>query len=62
MRLASLHQLQAWGSERAMLVTISSNEPAVRLYSTMGFTRADIAETGSYQKCISQGDRPAGIA
>lgn len=45
--LATLQELKAWGTDRAMLITISTNEPAVQLYSTMGFTRVDVPETGS---------------
>jgi ribosomal protein S18 acetylase RimI-like enzyme len=50
--LASLNRLQAWGAHTAQLLTISSNAPAIALYSSAGFIRVEIAETPGYQKQI----------
>jgi ribosomal protein S18 acetylase RimI-like enzyme len=47
---AGLNQLRAWGAETAMLVTVSSNTAAMRLYERTGFERVAIAEPPSYQK------------
>lgn len=49
---ASLRHLQALGAETAMLVTISTNFPAINLYETTGFTRMDVPEAPSYEKQV----------
>ncbi|HEX6541647.1 MAG TPA: GNAT family N-acetyltransferase [Ktedonobacterales bacterium] len=38
--LAGLAHLRAWGAERAMLITIPTNEPANALYDATGFIRS----------------------
>lgn len=49
---AGLRRLQAGEAETAMLVTISSNAPAVRLYEKTGFERVDVREPVVYEKLI----------
>lgn len=49
---AGLRRLQAGEAETAMLVTISSNAPAVRLYEKTGFERVDVREPVVYEKHI----------
>jgi mycothiol synthase len=51
--LAGLEQLRAWGTEIVMLVTISNNAPAIRLYENVGFTRKNIPERSSYEMSIT---------
>jgi mycothiol synthase len=51
--LASLRQLQLWGAEKAMLITISTNTPAVRLYQAVGFAQQHIPERPSYELQIT---------
>jgi mycothiol synthase len=48
--MAGLRQLQDWGAETAMLVTISTNTPAVSLYQKTGFTSIDVVEPRVYFK------------
>jgi len=48
--LAGMKQLQAWGAETAMLVTISTNLPAVGLYQSTGFTPYEGIEPPVYCK------------
>jgi ribosomal protein S18 acetylase RimI-like enzyme len=50
---AGLLQLQEWGAETAMLITINTNIPAVNLYNKTGFARVEILEYPSYQKQIA---------
>jgi ribosomal protein S18 acetylase RimI-like enzyme len=50
--LAGLSQLKQWGAEKAMLVTISTNHPAVGLYQKVGFVEAEITEPPTYCKEI----------
>jgi ribosomal protein S18 acetylase RimI-like enzyme len=50
--LASLDQLHAWGAHTARLLTISTNMPAIALYRSTGFARAEVPEPPSYQKSI----------
>ena len=49
---AGLLQLQQWGAETAMLITMSTNTPAITLYNKTGFDRAEIPEYPIYQKQI----------
>ncbi|MCC6300006.1 MAG: GNAT family N-acetyltransferase [Anaerolineales bacterium] len=51
--LAGLFQLQKLGAETAMLVTITTNTPAVNLYNKIGFDDVEILEYPSYQKQIA---------
>lgn len=51
--LGGLAQLKAWGAETALLVTITSNTPAVALYRAAGFEEAAVTEAVSYQKTTS---------
>ena len=46
---ASLRQMQALGAETAVLVTVSLNHPAIKLYEATGFTRLNIVEAPSYK-------------
>ncbi len=50
---AGLLQLQEWGAETAMLITINTNIPAVTLYNRTGFESVGILEYPSYQKQIA---------
>lgn len=50
---AGLLQLQRWGAETAMLITINTNIPAVTLYNRSGFERVEISEYPSYQRQIT---------
>jgi len=50
--LAGLARLRAWGADTAMLVTVSTNVPAVRLYESVGFARVDVSEAPRYQKQV----------
>jgi mycothiol synthase len=52
--LAGLAQLRDWGAETAMLVTISNNDPAVRLYEKVGFERVAVVEAQRYEKLIAE--------
>ncbi len=45
-----LRKLQLWGADTAMLVTISSNAPAVHLYAKAGFVRVAVREPAVYEK------------
>jgi len=49
---AGLSQLRNWGAEIAMLVTVSTNTPALQLYKNAGFEPVDVAEPPSYEKQI----------
>lgn len=49
---AGLRRLQDWGADMAMLVTISSNSPAVHLYEKAGFMRVAVREPAVYEKHI----------
>ncbi len=51
--LAGLAQLQEWGADIAMLITINSNTPAINLYNKVGFERVSISEPQRYEKHIS---------
>jgi ribosomal protein S18 acetylase RimI-like enzyme len=46
--LAGLRQLREWGTETAMLITASTNTPALRLYETAGFAPIPTPETPGY--------------
>jgi len=50
--LAGLAQLQKWGAQVAMLVTISTNTPALSLYNRAGFACVDVPEYRAYEKQI----------
>ena len=50
--VAGLLELQKLGAEKAMLVTINSNTPAVNLYNKTGFERVETNEYSSYKKQI----------
>jgi ribosomal protein S18 acetylase RimI-like enzyme len=50
--LAGLARLRERGADTAMLVTISTNTPALGLYDRTGFERVDIAEPQTYQQHI----------
>lgn len=50
---AGLLQLQRWGAETALLITIDTNLPAVTLYNRSGFERVEIPGDPSYQKQIT---------
>lgn len=47
--LASLQQLCAWGADTAVLITTSTNTPALNLYKTAGFVQMEITEMPGYQ-------------
>jgi mycothiol synthase len=49
---AGLLQLQEFGADTAMLITINTNTPAVTLYDKTGFEIAEIKEYPSYEKQI----------
>jgi mycothiol synthase len=49
---AGLRRLRDWGAETAMLVTLSNNEAANRLYFKTGFTRMPNLEPRRYEKHI----------
>jgi ribosomal protein S18 acetylase RimI-like enzyme len=51
--MAGLAQLQKWGSDTAMLITINTNTPAIDLYNKVGFERVSIAEPLRYEKRIT---------
>jgi ribosomal protein S18 acetylase RimI-like enzyme len=51
--IAGLAQLQEWGTETAMLVTINTNIAAVSLYDGVGFERVNISEPQRYEKRIT---------
>jgi ribosomal protein S18 acetylase RimI-like enzyme len=51
--LAGLKQLQDWGAQTALLVTLSSNAPAINLYQRCGFTEVALIEPVSYQKIVT---------
>lgn len=55
--LACLHRLRAWGADTAMLVTVSGNTSAVRLYETTGLRHVDVHEPPRYEKRIPAPDR-----
>jgi mycothiol synthase len=55
--LAGLKQLQDWGAETAMLVTISTNAPAVGLYQSTGFTPYEAMEPLVYFKELNAKSR-----
>jgi ribosomal protein S18 acetylase RimI-like enzyme len=44
--------LREWGVDTAMLATVSTNIPAIHLYTKTGFERIDALESPSYQKHI----------
>jgi mycothiol synthase len=46
--LASLHQLREWSAETAMLITMSTNTPALKLYEAAGFVPIPTPETPGY--------------
>lgn len=48
--LASLQQMQTWGTDTVMLVTVNVNTPAVRLYQSVDFVASDIKEPLWYRK------------
>lgn len=50
--LSGLAQLQAWGAETAMLVTINTNAAAVRLYEKTGFEQVDLEEPQKFEKKV----------
>jgi len=47
--LASLARLRTWGADTALLVTVSSNIPAIKLYQSAGFTQVEAVEAPSFQ-------------
>lgn len=49
---AGLLQLQEWKSKTAMLVTISTNLPAVNLYKKAGFNSVETSKYPNYKKII----------
>jgi ribosomal protein S18 acetylase RimI-like enzyme len=49
---AGLSQLQEWGADLAMLITVSTNTPAVNLYKKTGFECVEVLEYPAYQKQI----------
>jgi ribosomal protein S18 acetylase RimI-like enzyme len=51
--LAGLYQLHQWGAETAMLVTVSTNMPALHLYEKTGFKRVTVTEAPGYKKPLS---------
>lgn len=51
--LAGLARLRQWGAGAAMLVTVSKNTLAVKLYDKAGFERVAVAEATSYEKHIT---------
>ena len=51
--LASLKQMQTWGADTVMLVTINVNKPAVALYNSTGFVASDIQEPLWYTKQVA---------
>ncbi|HNT74882.1 MAG TPA: GNAT family N-acetyltransferase [Anaerolineae bacterium] len=50
--LAGLRQLQEWGAETAMLITVNTNAPALGLYDATGFVRMDVSEMPGYERLI----------
>jgi len=55
--LASLARLRSWGTDTAMLVTVSSNVPAIKLYQAAGFERVEVDEVPSYQMDVPVGGK-----
>lgn len=51
--LAGLACLRDQGADTAMLVTISTNTPAIRLYAKTGFQRIEVSELARYEKQVS---------
>jgi ribosomal protein S18 acetylase RimI-like enzyme len=51
---AGLRRLRAWGADTAMLVTLSSNIAANRLYAKTGFERMAVVEMPRYEKHIGE--------
>lgn len=51
--LAALHHLQTWGADTAMLITVNTNTPAVRLYQATGFVQTAVPEPASYEKQLT---------
>jgi len=51
--LAGLRQLREWGAETAMLITASTNTPALALYEASGFERLDMPEIPGYESFIT---------
>ncbi|MFO7682695.1 MAG: GNAT family N-acetyltransferase [Chloroflexota bacterium] len=47
--LASLHRLHDMGAEIAMLVTVNTNYPAIKLYAKTGFTQIAVLEPSRYE-------------
>ena len=47
--LAGLTQLRRWGADTAMLITINTNTPALKLYNKVGFEFVQIAEPLRYK-------------
>jgi len=50
---AGLAQLRGWGANTAMLITVSSNTPALKLYGKIGFEPEQITEPLRYRKQIA---------
>ncbi len=53
--LAGLRQLQEWGAEMALLITVSTNTPALALYDAAGFVRMDVPEMPGYERPMTFG-------
>jgi ribosomal protein S18 acetylase RimI-like enzyme len=50
---SGLAQLQEWGADTAMLVTVNTNRPAVNLYNDVGFEQVNVSEPQKYEKRIT---------
>ena len=50
---AGLAQLREWGADTAMLITVSSNVPALKLYDKIGFEPVQITEPLRYRQQIA---------
>ena len=50
---AGLARLRKWGANMGMLVTVSTNAPAIRLYAKAGLKRVHVSEPARYQKQIA---------
>jgi ribosomal protein S18 acetylase RimI-like enzyme len=50
---AGLIQLQEWGADTAMLITVNTNTPAVNLYTKAGFEYVEISEYPGYEKQVA---------
>jgi ribosomal protein S18 acetylase RimI-like enzyme len=48
--MAGLSHLREWGAETAMLITVSSNVPALSLYRKAGFMQVEVREAARFEK------------